>query len=678
MFFGPALSEIELDSEESTGWNDYARITEMDYKAVVVDEPDSQGKIVVTERIKFDIHAASVDNPFWELWRDLCEDYVDGLRVHYKVNSVKQVLPNGQEVEWEESPKLYWNDSDYLSSNTTYGPGKWYHSEGPYNEYNRDYECVFFYIDGVYRDEMVFEIEYEMYNAVLRYGDCSDLYIAMYSGDDIKHLERLTAEILIPNKDMPKQGNYSITTYGTDNYGFPIEESATKNKGYYTFSFDLDEDELDFSSFSDFIEIELLSYGADKHIFSEYASKNTYYNDDALQEILDEQEEYKNELETLKTVKGFALFACIAIAVIVVWHAIWRIKKCKQTLPFNGETYTGGIYRDIPSDLDPKFAASLVFCKDKKTEDDGDVCAAILLSLAQKQYIELKELADGSVLIELTNKEEGTSPFDSLDMFDAFDPREPLEPLTESETHYFNLIKRFAFNNAISLSMLQRYLSEDDESAWKLTENLKQTVITYGINLGYFQKANYKYLIDWITNSSRKRFWLGIASLAANLLTISTPLGIINGGWMILASAFLGTSIYLKGQAHRFVLLTETGEREYVKWRGLYNFLKSDTLINERSIIELPLWEKYLIYATAFGVADKVLEAIKIRCPDVSQNPSIVTNTYCRSGRIRTHTRTFHTHVRHHSHAYHSRSSHSYGGGYGGGGRGGGGGGGGH
>ena len=38
---------------------DYARITDVDYKAVVVDEPGCEGKIVITERLTFDVHAAS-------------------------------------------------------------------------------------------------------------------------------------------------------------------------------------------------------------------------------------------------------------------------------------------------------------------------------------------------------------------------------------------------------------------------------------------------------------------------------------------------------------------------------------------------------------------------------------------------------------------------------------------
>ena len=137
--------------------NDYARITDVDYTARVVDEPGSRGKVVITERLTFDIHAASKNNPFRELWRDLCEDYIDGAKVEYKVNYVKQILDNGTEIIYNESTKLYTRNSDYSSSNTIYGPYKWYHSEGPYNEEMDRYECVFFYVNDIYREKVVFE-----------------------------------------------------------------------------------------------------------------------------------------------------------------------------------------------------------------------------------------------------------------------------------------------------------------------------------------------------------------------------------------------------------------------------------------------------------------------------------------------------------------------------------------
>ena len=138
--------------------SDYARITNMDYLAVVVDEPGSEGKIVVKERITFDVHAASPYEGFWELWRDLPESWTDGVHVHYKVNSVKQIMPDGSEVIWTESPQLYWDDYDYISPEL--GPGKWFHSPGPYNENRRLYECLLFYVDDLYREKVTFEIEY--------------------------------------------------------------------------------------------------------------------------------------------------------------------------------------------------------------------------------------------------------------------------------------------------------------------------------------------------------------------------------------------------------------------------------------------------------------------------------------------------------------------------------------
>ena len=95
---------------------DYARITDDDYTAILVDEPGSNGKVVITERLTFDVHAASKNNLFWELWRDLPESYIDGVKVDYQVNSVKQILDDGSEIIYDESPKLYWDDSDYTST----------------------------------------------------------------------------------------------------------------------------------------------------------------------------------------------------------------------------------------------------------------------------------------------------------------------------------------------------------------------------------------------------------------------------------------------------------------------------------------------------------------------------------------------------------------------------------
>ncbi len=671
---------------------DYARITDVEYQAVVVDEPDCEGKIVITERLTFDVHAASRDNGFWELWRDLPEFTVDGVPVYYQVNSVKQIMDDGTEVVWEESPELYWEDEDYLITNPTLGPGKWFHSEGPYNEAARRYECVLLYINDVYREEMVFEIEYEMYNASLRYGDCSDLYISMYSGETCKYLDSYKAEILIPNEDMPAQGNYTFTTYGTRNYDFPVTESATANPGYYTFSIDLDRGDLKFNPYTEFLEFDLVSYAEDRHIFTEYASDNMYTDYNCLDEIIIAQEEYRDEATYYKTLKMVVFGLCIIGSGIVIGCAAASKELSKKKYTFYQPTMDYEYFRDIPSDLDPSFASALVFCKHKPPKENSGVYSAILLSLARKNYIELEELSDKNVQIRFKRRPPQTPGLMQPTGITAEEPvvneyETPLEPLTTCEEYYYNLLARHATGGSISMSSFQYRISKDCENTDTFVRNMEKSTVNIGVREGYFQKADYAQPKKKIKSTATMFMILGIIStIFLNWISTGSRIDLAYGGFFILGIAFIACSIYLFIRARRYILLTQYGEDEYAKWRGLYNFLNSDTLINEKTFIELPLWERYLVYATAFGISEKVIKAISINCPEAASS-EMLSNPCYRSRSFHYSGRSFHSAVRTGSRAarvssYGGGGGGSYGGGggfsYGGGGRGGGGGGGGH
>ena len=779
--------------------DDYARITDVEYKAVVIDEPGGNGKIHVTERLTFDVHAAEKDNLFWELWRDLPEDYIDDAHVHYDVLSVKQILDDGTEVIYDESPKLYWDDYDYVNSNEQYGPGKWFHSPGPYNEDSQDYECVLFYVDGLYREEVVFEIEYEMYNAALRYRDCSDLYISLYSEETINYLESYKAEILFPNDIMPSRGNYTVTTYGTDNENFPVTESATVNPGYYTFSIDLDEDDLKFSSYNEYIEFDLVAFGDDKHIFTEYAYRNYYYNDYALDEIFAEQEEYFSDVEMGKTIKTILLPISIVISIIILLYAFSTKKRMHSKHMFYEPSQKLPYSHEIPSDLDPKFAADLVFCKQKAPKDISGVYSAILLSLARKRYIELIEESPNVVRINILKKTpkfivptntfgpysgfdsyngyDQSSSFDSYNSYDqssSFDsynsydqnnsfgsynsydqnnsfgsydsydqnnsfgsynsydqnnsyssyntytqntnynpsngyltnnsygtnngyntnngyavnngyntnngyavnnsyntnngyavnnsynindgyatnngystnnayftnngygtnstydtnntfeqnnsfgsyvspePDVTYEPLTYCEEAYFNLIVRHAENDTITMGVLEARISYDYENTSVFLDKINNSSVEIGIRNGYFQKADYLEPKNQIYSASKTFSSLGFFALLINIFTFSTRIELAFGAFFILGISSLISSFYLKKQTNKYILLTQLGEDEYEKWRAFYNYLNSDLSLQNSSIDDLPTLERYLIYATAFGISDKVSNALRV------------------------------------------------------------------
>ncbi len=660
--------------------NDYARITDVEYRAVVPDDEGAEGKVIITERLTFDVHAAYRSNGFWELWRDLVEDEVDGVRVHYKVNSVKQILKDGTEVIYEESPRLYWEDWDYTGANPELGPGKWFHSPGPYNESSRDYECVFFYIDDVYREEMVFEIEYEMYNAALKYNDCSDLYLALYSGTTIKHLDSFKAEILFPNDKMPSKGNYEVFTYGTNSHTFPVEESADRNPGYYTFYFELDEEDLQFNPYNQYIEFDLVSYGEDKHIFTENASTNYYTGDDVLDEIWEEQEAYANEPAKAATRKAI-VFGIFILATAGILFFAFKIDKFIKGRHYFCDPVDIQYFREIPSDLDPNFANTLVHCKHKTPKDDSGVYSAILLSLARKGYIGLQEIYN-DVLIIIKKKKAAPPAYPSAEANEAYRAamaaESELEPLTTCEELYFNLLLSHAGpGSQLSMSTLQWRVQGDEYGSQSFVKGMDSSITDIGIRQNYFQKLDYKQPQKELRRISTALMVFGILFLTAvNIISFFTRMDLAFGAYFIFGIGCIIAGVLIRKQAGKYVLLTNYGEEEYAKWRGLYNFLNSETLMNERTYVEVELWEKYLIYASAFGIAEKVSEAIGLRCPELAAEASPVLGNGCyRSHNFHSSHRSFHSSV---------RSAGSFGGsggggfGYGGGGRGGGGGGGGH
>ena len=668
MLFGDLIEESNMNPL------DYTRITDVDYRAVVVDEPEGNGKMVVTERLTFDIHAASQSNRFWELWRDLSEEYIDGVKVEYQVNSVKQLLADGSEVVYQESPRLYWEDYDFMSTASGLGPGKWFHSEGPYNENRMKFECVFFYVDGLYREQVVFEIEYEMTNAALRYNDCSELYITPYSEGDIVYLNSFTGEILVPNEIMPRPGNYEAHTYGTNANDFPLTESATANPGYHTFSFGLDESQLKFRSYNQYIEFTLVSYGEDKHIFTQNASVNDYYYDDVLAELREEQAKYDATPGTYRTAKIIVCVFSIAIAILIVLLVVFRTdKKIRKKHVFFEPAEQMSYFRDIPSALDPIFASALVFSKQKPprhARDDG--YAAVMLSLVHKRYIELAKIDEGK-----------DWTFSNVKIIEKYKSqgKTDLESLTPTEALYFNLIYRHTHGCDLPLSAFQKRVSEDYENTNAFVGNIEKAIINVGISQGYFQKADYKQPAKEVKKRAlRYTVMAAILMVLGNLVSFNTRMDLAFGAYFILGLGLLISAFYLRKISHRYVLLTQFGEDEYARWQQFYGFLNSEAHMKEGTVTDLGLWEQYLIYATAFGMAEKVSSALNVKAHYVNMSP-VLYNPYYRSRHFRIGHRRFRTATR--SASYRARSagfSSGFGGhgGYGGGGRGGGGGGGGH
>ncbi len=620
----PLLSRYSyaLEYVDFSPW-DYQKLTDIDAEMVLIDDPMEGSKVLVTERVTFDVHQVSKNDLCYELWLDLPEQVVDGLTLDYTVLSVKEVLPDGSLKEYQKSYFLSTNGND-----GGYNSNTWYHSKGPYRKARDQYECVFIYVDGIYRDQVTYEITYEMNNVALRYYDCSDLYLSLYSESPIKDLKSYKAEILIPDEEMPSYGNFEYYTYGTDNNGFDVEESSTKNPGYYTFSIDLDEEDLSFKPYNLYLEFELVAYNEDKHIFVENARYNDYSFDYALDEIREDYHTEHFKPESYISIKVIIFALGIFGACVVIVEALNKKKAILSQHIFYEPTETIDYYEDIPSDLDPNFAAALVFSKGKPPKDNSGIYSALLLSIARKGYITFDNYGANDAKITIVN-----NPNDGMS-----NSIMPMEPLTESETLYYNLLVRHTQNKSILMSVFQRRIAVDYENTATFYDKINEAIVNTGVNEGYVQKADFTKIKDELLHSSKKNFSKAIIFIIIlNIFFFHTHVDFAYGGFFIYGFACLFSSIYLKNLEYKSVLLTQFGVNEYEKWKGFYNYLKTDKFLSGSNIMNMPMRERLFIYAVAFGIPTKVTEVIGIDDSNVSYSGTqsyILSNPYIHSGRI--------------------------------------------
>jgi len=87
------------------------------------------------------------------------------------------------------------------------------------------------------------------------------------------------------------------------------------------------------------------------------------------------------------------------------------------------------------------------------------------------------------------------------------------------------------------------------------------------------------------------------------------------------AAALLIISSYKKDILSRW---TKEGRIKHEKLKRYKKFMEELTLMKEKRITDVVLWEKLLVYATVFGIANKVVNAMKINYPDYARNNSLV------------------------------------------------------
>jgi uncharacterized membrane protein len=73
---------------------------------------------------------------------------------------------------------------------------------------------------------------------------------------------------------------------------------------------------------------------------------------------------------------------------------------------------------------------------------------------------------------------------------------------------------------------------------------------------------------------------------------------------------------------------TERGNEHYVRWKAFRNFLNDFGSFNDKDLPEIILWERYLVYATVFGLAHKVQRTMNVKIKEMQLDQNTTFGRY--------------------------------------------------
>lgn len=139
---------------------------------------------------------------------------------------------------------------------------------------------------------------------------------------------------------------------------------------------------------------------------------------------------------------------------------------------------------------------------------------------------------------------------------------------------------------------------------------------------------------EFITNNqeqkqNQKQNAIDIGLVLAIILTIfiiiSTSINIVKYHTIFfiftLLAIFLNIYIVHRSQG---IILTKEGKKEQLKLLELKNYINDYSLINNRDLESVIIWDKYLAYATAFGIPSKITNSIYEEWYNLNMNLQVV------------------------------------------------------
>lgn len=417
-----------------------------------------------------------------------------------------------------------------------------------------------------YKSTTAFYIEYIIEDVAVLHNDVAELYYNFIGEQFDDYISSVKIRVKIPEKT---NGDVRVWAHGPLNGEIDIYKDGEYNYGAIASIKELNSNTP--------VDIRMVYP-------KEYLTTNKTSNVNALDYILEVETERANEANNKRAYyKAITGFVTVLSILYILGLIILTIKAYKK----HDKEYTSEFKNEYNREIIEDYDVPIVeYIMDKNITSNAFSAQVMNLIYKKKISVEKDGKKKNNYIFKRIN-EENINPNESKIMKLLFDEIGKDNTVTTKEITAYSKVTSKSGNNEFLNnfnSWKNSIISDAKKEQFYETNNKKGLYFLYGF-LGFF-----------------------VAYLVASVLE--------NGFFafitVILTVIFI---IYITTIKKR----TVKGNEHYVRWKAFKKFLLDFGRFDEKDLPEIVLWEKYLVYATVLGVADKVSKAMQVK---LEQMPS--------------------------------------------------------
>lgn len=464
---------------------------------------------------------------------------------------------------------------------------------------NNEYEIAWgVSIDTTTRKQYL--IRYTVKDVIKKYNDCAELYWQFVGSEFEISADSITGIIKLPNKVSDKD---ELKVWGHTEY---------LNGEIYVTDLDIVEFNVNKYKSGNFVEVRI---AMPTYLFEKVSSENIS-QEEKLDDIIKEETEWANEANARRDRRN-KNFKLLILATIFVNTSIGimfskKIKKNKQFLEKNPNILPEQqleYYRELPDKEETPLEAVFILKTGYKQSCLPNVFSATILNFALKGYVRIEQ--EGKTIKILLNKIK-------------------TDELMGDEKKVLEILRAASNNNELTMAELEKYIKNYPSKLMNLNSTFEKVSKTQASEKGKFDTNRFNKQIVYAEKNVGYIFLL-IIIITASIFTIGYAYKNVQS--MLITCTIISLAFFIVVTIINLILnikittsfngFTQKGINEQEQWKAFKKYMEDFSYLNEKEVPQLVLWEKYLVFATAFGIADKVLKQLKVKYPELNDPDTI-------------------------------------------------------